>query len=163
MTVPHQNAVVEQGRLIQTHAGKQAQKRGRISTPVEIVVAPDFDVARPFRIGVVELGKPVIDRSVGDVGLIKAPVFPQFLRVAQFNIGKPVFQIIIQGALVQQGVVGKIIRPSPIPTVHVTHDDEPGARRQGQVLNPGLLGIGVFEIAHIQSGTAYRIILPFLH
>jgi predicted benzoate:H+ symporter BenE len=45
MPVPQQNAPVQQGRLINADAGKQPAQRRFVVLPVEVVIAPDFDVA----------------------------------------------------------------------------------------------------------------------
>ena len=55
-----------------------------------------------------ELGQLFIDGRMGNVNRVKGSVFPQFLRVAQFNVGEVVFQVIAVGAFVYEGIVGKV-------------------------------------------------------
>jgi hypothetical protein len=47
-----------------------SKKECRVILPVEIVVSPDLDVARLFRVGIVEFGEPIINRGMGDIDLV---------------------------------------------------------------------------------------------
>ena len=62
-----------------------------------------------------KLGKSIIDGGMGDVDLIKGPVFSQFLRTPQFNIGESVFQVIVEGTLYTRELWAKSSEPVPSP------------------------------------------------
>jgi len=48
-----------------------------------------------------EFGELVINRCMGDIDLIKSLVFPELFSISQFNIGKAVLEVVIEGAFVQ--------------------------------------------------------------
>jgi len=80
VAVPQKDVVVKDRGLVNTNSWKQSSQRGRALPPFQVVVPPDLDVSRLFRIRIVEFGQLLINGSVGDIDLIKYPVFPQFLR-----------------------------------------------------------------------------------
>ena len=130
VAVPHEDVVVEKGGSIDDDTGEQSFEVGGVALPFQVggvalpfqvVVSIDFDVAGLFRVRVVELGQLFIDGRMGNVNLVKGSVFPQFLRVTQFNVGEAVFQVIAEGAFVYEGIVGKVVRTGAVPAVHVTH------------------------------------------
>ncbi|MBC8391645.1 MAG: hypothetical protein H8E17_03630 [Deltaproteobacteria bacterium] len=96
MAVPQKDVIVQNGGLINANSWKQPGQRGRVLPPFKVVVPPDLDVSCLFRIRIVEFGQLLINGGVGDVDLIKGPVFPQLLRIAQFNVGEVIFQIVVE-------------------------------------------------------------------
>ena len=121
VAVPHEDVVVEKGGFIDDDAGKQSFEGAGFVPPFQVVVSVDFDVAGLLRVRVVKLSQLFINGRVGDVNLVKGSVFPQFLRIPQFNVGEAVFQVIVEGAFVYEGIVGKVVRTGSVPAVHVTH------------------------------------------
>jgi len=56
VAVQQQNVPVQQGRLINVDAGKQPAERRFVVLPVEVVIAPDFDIAGLLGIAVMKCG-----------------------------------------------------------------------------------------------------------
>ena len=61
VAVPQKNVPVKQGRLINDDAGKQPAQRRFVVLPVEVVIAPDFDVAGLLGIAVMKCGQPLVN------------------------------------------------------------------------------------------------------
>lgn len=64
--------------------------------------------------------------------LFHIPVFPEFISVAQLNIGKTLGVIMVQGSKIQILIFQKIITPAPVAAVAVTDDHIAAARGQRQ-------------------------------
>jgi len=56
---------------VDPEAGKDIAQDIRVVFPLDVVIAPDLDVAGLLRIGVVEFSDPVVDGGVGDIYLLK--------------------------------------------------------------------------------------------
>ena len=108
-------------------AGKDIAQDIRVVFPLDVVIAPDLDVAGLLRIGVVEFSDPVVDGGVGDIYLLKGLVFPEFFGIAKFYVGESLSEVVVEGAFVDEGVVGEVIGAGPVTAVHVGHDDEFGS------------------------------------
>ncbi len=93
------------------NAGKQVIQQGLILLllPEQIMIAPYFDVAATIRVGMVKRSHSVVNRRMGDVNLSKRFVFPQFLSIAEFDEGERSFEIVIQGALKDKGIMGEVV------------------------------------------------------
>ena len=109
VAVPHEDVVVEKGGFIDDDAGEQSFEGGGVVPPLQVVVSPYFDIASLLRIRVVKLSQLFINGGVGDVNLVECSIFPHFLRVAQFDVGEAVFQVVVEGAFVYEGIVGKVV------------------------------------------------------
>ena len=55
--------------------------------------------------------------------LAHAPVFPEFIPISQFNIGKTKLVIVFQGSEIQMLVFQKIIIRGTVSSVTITEDD----------------------------------------
>ena len=75
------------------------------------MIAPHFDVARTISVGIVKRSQPVVNRRMGDVDLSKGFVSPQFLSIADFDEDEGPFEIVIQGAPKDKGIMGEVVRP----------------------------------------------------
>jgi len=75
VAVPQKDVVVKDRGLVNTNSWKQSSQRGRALPPFQVVVPPDLDVSRLFRIRIVEFGQLLINGSVGDIDLIKMSCF----------------------------------------------------------------------------------------
>ena len=64
--------------------------------------------------------------------LLHIPVFPEFISVAQFDIGKTLGVIMAQGSEIQILIFQKIITPAPVAAVAVTDNHIAAARSQQQ-------------------------------
>jgi hypothetical protein len=123
--------------LVDLDAGEEAFEGRRVLPPVLVVVPPHLEVAGLRRIGVVEAAEQVVDRGVGNVDLLEVVVLPELLRVAQLDVGEPLFEVVFQGALVDERIACKFVARGAVAPVAVRQDDEPGVG--GQVLNFSVL------------------------
>ena len=64
--------------------------------------------------------------------LLHIPVFPEFISIAQLDIGKTLGVIMAQGSKIQILIFQKIITPAPVAAVAVTDDHIAAARGQRQ-------------------------------
>ena len=62
-----------------------------------------------------EFGQEFIDRRVGDVDLVEIVVLPKLLGIPQFDIDETFFQVMLQGATVDQEFLAKSSAPEPSP------------------------------------------------
>jgi len=116
----------EQEGLVDTDAGEDALEAVGVVFPVFVVVAPDLDVAGPGGVRVMETAEEVVDGGVGDVGLVEVFYLPELLGVAQFDVGVALPPVVLEGAFVQEGVVGEFVAGGAVAAVAVAHDDETG-------------------------------------
>jgi hypothetical protein len=95
------------------NAGKQVIQQGLILLllPEQIMIAPSFDLAGTIRVGMVKRSQSLVNRRMADVNLSKRFVFPQFLSIAEFDEGEGSFEIVIQGALIDKGIMGEVVGP----------------------------------------------------
>ena len=115
---------VEYRGFVDPDAGENIAQDICVVFPLDVVIAPDLDVTGIFLIRVMEFFDFVIDGGVGDVYLLKGFVFPEFFGVAKFYIGKSLFEIVIERAFVDEGVVGEVVGAGPVTTMHVGHNDK---------------------------------------
>lgn len=101
-------------------------QRGGVVAPVFVVVSPDLEVAGFGRVRVVEAAEQVVDGGVGDVDLLEGVVLPEFLGVAQLDVGEALPQVVFQGALVDDRIVREFIARGAVAPVAVGQDDETG-------------------------------------
>ena len=94
---PLRGPIWSRASSINDDAGKEPAQRRFVVLPVEVVIAPDFDVAGLLGIAVMKCGQPLVNRGVGDVDLIEAFDFPEFLRVAQLDQRESFRKVIIEG------------------------------------------------------------------
>jgi hypothetical protein len=64
--------------------------------------------------------------AVGTPDIGEIPVLPQFIHVPDLDIGEAFVVIVVQGVEEQGLVMGKVIRPTVVPTVYVTEEYELG-------------------------------------
>lgn len=127
---------VEYGALIDSNAGKQVVQQGPtfLALPEQVVIAPYFYVAGVIRVRIVKLSQPVVNRRMRDVDLSKCFVLPEFLGVAEFDKREVSFEIVIKGAFEDEGVVGKVVGPCAVTTVHVGHHHDACLSRRRNLL-----------------------------
>ena len=111
-------------------AGEQRPIDGLVVLPVQVMVSPHLQVPGLCRIRIMEFRQELIDRRVGDVDLVEIVVLPELLGIAQLDVGEAVFEVVLQGAAVDQGVLGEVVGPGTVPPVHVGHEISfmPGVR-----------------------------------
>jgi len=130
VTVPEQDAALRSGvrdrRFMYPDIGENGIQLPCVVFPLDVVVAPDLDVAGFVQVRVVELFELIVDRGMGDVDLIEGFVFPEFFGIAQFDVGKALLQVMVERAFVDERVVGKVVTARSVAPMHVGHDDEPG-------------------------------------
>jgi len=126
----------QENPFVNLDPGKERPIDRFVVLPIEIMIPPHLQVAGLCRSRIMEFGQEFIDRGVGDVGLVEIIVLPEFLGIAQFDVGETFSEIILQGATIDQGVLGEIIGPGTVPSVHVGHDDQLHAGGHGQVPDP---------------------------
>jgi hypothetical protein len=73
-----------------------------------------------------ETAEEVVDGGVGDVGLVEVFYLPELLGVAQFDVGVALPPVVLEGAFVQEGVVGEFVAGGAVAAVAVAQDDEAG-------------------------------------
>jgi len=124
VAVQEQDGIVYDDPLMDLDAGEQRAIDCFVILPVQVVVPPHLEVAGLPRIRIVEFRQELIDRGVGDVDLVEIFVLPEILGVAQLDVGEAVFEVVFQGATIDQGILREVIRPGAVPPVHVGHDDQ---------------------------------------
>ena len=123
-TLSLRGGAMEYCGFVDSDAGENIAEDIRVVFPLDVVIAPDFDIAGLFWIRVVEFSDLVIDGGVGDIYLLKGLVFPEFFGIAKFYVGKSLSKIIVESAFVEEGVVGKVIGAGSVTAMHVGHDDK---------------------------------------
>ena len=70
--------------------------------------------------------KQTVNFPMGIVDVGKAPVFPKFVAVAQFDIGEAVVVVMFQCSGEERPIFDKAVRPGTCTAVAVAHDHDPG-------------------------------------
>jgi hypothetical protein len=86
----------------------------------DVVIAPDQVEAT----GLVELPHLPEDVVVVPADDGEVAVFPQFVAVADLDVGETVLEVTAQGVIEEQLVVGKIVRPTVVAPVTVAEEVE---------------------------------------
>ena len=145
--MPHQDMVIQNHGFIGLNAGENSLKGSDTLFPAIVMIAPDFDVASFFRVTVMKLGQAVIHRGMGDVNLGRALVFPQIFGFSQFDQGEAFGMVIVQGAIEDQGIGGKIVCAGSIAAVGVGEENESGFGCGGEPDGfYGLHDISIFDM-----------------
>ena len=105
------------------NASEEGMQGGCVFTPYLVVVTPDLQVTGAVRIRVVETTEQVIYRRVGDVDLLEGVVLPEFLRIAQLDVGEALRKVVFQGALVDEGIAGEFVTGRTVASVTIAQDD----------------------------------------
>ena len=117
VAVDHEDGIVQDDGLTDLNPREEGLINGLVVLPIEVMIPPYLYVTGLFGIGVMELRQKVIDRRVGDVYLVEVVALPKFLGVAQFNVGKAVFKVILQGAAIDKGVLREVVGPGAVAPV----------------------------------------------
>jgi len=147
VAMPHQNMVIQNRGLVCLNAGKNSLKGSATLFPAIVMIAPNFDVAGFFRIPVMKPGQAPIHRGMGDENLWKSLVFPQIFGISQFDQGETFGMIIVQGAIEDQGIGGKVVCAGAVAAVGVGEENESGFGCRGEPDGfYGLHDISIFDM-----------------
>ena len=114
-------------------AGEERPVDRLMVLPVQVMVTPHLQIPGPLRIRIMKACQELIDQGVGDVDLVEIVILPELLGVPQLDISESLFEVMPQGASVDQGVLGKVVRPGAVAPMHVGHDNQLHAGSEGDM------------------------------
>jgi len=139
--------IIQNRGFIGLNAGENSLKGSASLFPAIVMIASNFDVAVFFRVPAMKLGQAVIHRGMGDVNLGKTLVLPQVFGISQFDQGETFGMVIVQGAIENQGIGGKVVCAGAVTTVGVGEENESGVGCRGEPDGfYGLHDISIFDM-----------------